>query len=71
MTLFRAHQNPNLPILAAKAGKGGYVEHCTVVRYVEGDGTARTEDSGPGTGRFRTRSSLHQRHDSTALVLMW
>lgn len=32
--------------LAAKAGKGGYVEHCTVVRHVDEDGTAARRTQG-------------------------
>ncbi|MFE9406807.1 hypothetical protein ACFYNY_34430 [Streptomyces sp. NPDC006530] len=46
--------------LAARAGKSGYVEHCTVVRRLDEDGTARVEKSGPGTAAFELDQALHR-----------
>ncbi|MDO0929832.1 hypothetical protein QQY24_32475 [Streptomyces sp. TG1A-8] len=52
-TLFRTVEYPNLPILAEKAGKTGYIKHATVVRKADGEGTeypkAVQDVSGPGT----------------------
>lgn len=54
--------------LAARAGKGGYVEHCTVVRHIDEDGTARAEDSGPGTAAFELDQALHRAVGAIAAV---
>ncbi|MFE2529779.1 hypothetical protein ACFXEL_36770 [Streptomyces sp. NPDC059382] len=54
--------------LAAKAGKRGYVEHCTVVRRVDQDGTARAEGSGPGTAAFELDQALHRAIGAIAAV---
>ncbi|MFE4264518.1 hypothetical protein [Streptomyces sp. NPDC056883] len=54
--------------LAAKAGKSGYVEHCTVVRHLDADGTARVEDSGPGTAAFELDQALHRAIGAVAAV---
>ncbi|MCX5115295.1 hypothetical protein OOK13_44035 [Streptomyces sp. NBC_00378] len=51
--LFRTSQYPNLPTLANKAGKSGYIKHATVVRKAGGEDTeypkAVQDASGPGT----------------------
>ncbi len=58
--------------LAAKAGKGGYVEHCTVVRNVDEEGNARAEDSGPGTAAFELDQAAHRAIGvAAALVTTW
>jgi hypothetical protein len=46
--------------LADKAGKGGYVEHCTVVRKIDESGDAQTETSGPGSAVFELDQALHR-----------
>lgn len=52
-TLFRTSEYPNLPTLAGKVGKSGYIKHATIVRKVGGEGTEYPEPvqdvSGPGT----------------------
>ncbi|MGW0491181.1 hypothetical protein ACWDYG_23785, partial [Streptomyces olivaceus] len=54
--------------LAAKAGKGGYVEHCTVVRRLDEDATAHVEASGPGTAAFELDQALHRAIGAVAAV---
>jgi hypothetical protein len=50
MTPFRTGEYPNLPILADKTGKTGYIEHATVVRKPGTEAKAPVvEESGPGT----------------------
>ncbi|WP_194963101.1 hypothetical protein [Streptomyces sp. VN1] len=46
--------------LAAKAGKGGYVDHCTVVRRIDQNGAAKVEESGPGSAVFELDQALHR-----------
>ncbi|MFJ4343013.1 hypothetical protein [Streptomyces sp. NPDC088915] len=54
--------------LAAKAGKGGYVDHCTVVRRVDQDGAAQVEATGPGSAAFELDQSLHRAIGAFAAV---
>ncbi|MFD3890430.1 hypothetical protein [Streptomyces microflavus] len=54
--------------LAAKAGKSGYVEHCTVVRRLDEKGAARPEESGPGTALFELDQALHRSIGAVAAV---
>ncbi|TGN72274.1 hypothetical protein E5083_30555 [Streptomyces bauhiniae] len=54
--------------LAAKAGKRGYVEHCTVVRRLDEDGTPQVEASGPGTAAFELDQALHRAIGAVAAV---
>ncbi|WP_331720831.1 hypothetical protein OG306_40320 (plasmid) [Streptomyces sp. NBC_01241] len=54
--------------LAARAGKGGYVDHCTVVRRLDEDGAARAEESGPGTALFELDQALHRAIGALAAV---
>ncbi|MEU6618592.1 hypothetical protein [Streptomyces parvus] len=46
--------------LATRAGRDGYVEHCTVVRRLDENGAARVEESGPGTALFELDQALHR-----------
>ncbi|RAJ48661.1 hypothetical protein K388_06927 [Streptomyces sp. KhCrAH-43] len=54
--------------MAARAGKGGYVDHCTVVRRLDEDGAARVEESGPGTALFELDQALHRAIGAFAAV---
>ncbi|MGA5643346.1 hypothetical protein ACPCTN_31970 [Streptomyces cinereoruber] len=54
--------------LAARAGKGGYVEHCTVVRRLDEDGVAQVEESGPGSAVFELDQALHRAIGAFAAV---
>ncbi|GGT72560.1 hypothetical protein P6B95_00010 [Streptomyces atratus] len=51
--LFRSLEYPNLPTLAEKAGKTGYIKHATAVRKAGGEGAEYPEPvqdvSGSGT----------------------
>ncbi|MBB6439403.1 hypothetical protein [Streptomyces candidus] len=58
--------------LAARAGKGGYVEHCTVVRKIDEEGTVQVESSGPGSAAFELDQALHRGIGvMAALVTSW
>ncbi|WP_371801571.1 hypothetical protein OHA38_43425 (plasmid) [Streptomyces sp. NBC_01732] len=58
--------------MASRAGKGGYVEHCTVVRDVDEEGTVRVESSGPGSAAFELDQALHRAIGvGAALVTTW
>ncbi|GHD79637.1 hypothetical protein GCM10010317_100580 [Streptomyces mirabilis] len=46
--LFRTTKYPNLPTLAKKTGKTGYIEHCKAAR-VDDDGKATPELTGSGS----------------------
>lgn len=54
--------------LAARAGKGGYVEHCTVVRRLDRDGAAVVAESGPGSAVFELDQALHRAIGAVAAV---
>jgi hypothetical protein len=45
--------------LAGKAGKSGYIGHCTAVR-MDKDGTLTSEVSGPGTALMELDQALHK-----------
>ncbi|MFJ8388559.1 hypothetical protein ACIQ9Q_29360 [Streptomyces sp. NPDC094438] len=58
--------------LASRVGKGGYVEHCTVVRKVDEEGAAQVESSGPGSAAFELDQALHRAIGvGAALVTSW
>ncbi|WP_240661581.1 MULTISPECIES: hypothetical protein [unclassified Streptomyces] len=74
--LFRNIEYPNLPILAQKAGKTGYIKHATVVRKAGGEGTeypAPVQDvSGPGTALMEIDQAVHRAVGvAAALVTAW
>jgi hypothetical protein len=54
--LFRTSQYPNLPTLAARAGKAGYIQHATAVRK---PGDSAPELSGPGTALMELDEAAH------------
>ncbi|TLS45726.1 hypothetical protein FE633_13240 [Streptomyces montanus] len=57
--------------LARKAGKEGYVEHCTAAR-VDKDGAVTAELSGPGTALMELDQALHRAIGvGAALVTTW
>lgn len=57
--------------LARKAGKAGYIDHCTAVR-MSADGTLTTEVSGPGTALLELDQSLHRAIGvAAAVVTTW
>ncbi|MFH7340657.1 hypothetical protein [Streptomyces sp. KHY 26] len=58
-TLFRTVEYPNLPILAKKTGKTGYIEHCKAAR-VDDDGKATAELTGPGSAWMELDAALHR-----------
>lgn len=75
-TLFRTSEYPNLPTLAEKAGKSGYIKHATVVRKVGGEGTeyskAVQDVSGPGTALMELDQAAHRAIGvAAALVTTW
>ncbi|MFI9042039.1 hypothetical protein [Streptomyces sp. NPDC053726] len=75
-TLFRTVEYPNLPILAEKAGKTGYIKHATVVRKAGGEGTECPEPvqdvSGPGTALMELDQAAHRAIGvAAALVTTW
>ncbi|MFI5672979.1 hypothetical protein [Streptomyces sp. NPDC051704] len=75
-TLFRTSEYPNLPTLAEKAGKGGYIKHATVVRKAGGEGTeypkAVQDVSGPGTALMELDQAAHRAIGvAAALVTTW
>lgn len=62
--------------LAEKTGKGGYVQHATVVRKAGGEGTAYPEPvqdvSGPGTALMELDQAAHRAIGvAAALVTTW
>ncbi|RPK32407.1 hypothetical protein EES39_38635 [Streptomyces sp. ADI92-24] len=58
--------------LASQAGKGGYVDHCTVVRNIDEKGTVQVESSGPGSAAFELDQALHRAIGvGAALVTSW
>ncbi|MFI5749067.1 hypothetical protein ACIBBE_24745 [Streptomyces sp. NPDC051644] len=54
--------------LAKKAGKQGYVEHCTAARVLE-DGSVQAELSGPGSALMELDQSAHRALGLAAAVL--
>lgn len=57
--------------LAARAGKGGYIDHCAAVR-MSADGKLTTEVSGPGTALMELDQALHRAIGvAAALVTAW
>ncbi|GGN65402.1 hypothetical protein GCM10012285_68150 [Streptomyces kronopolitis] len=73
MTLFRTSEYPNLPILADKAGKGGYIKYATIVRKVGGeDPETVQDDTGPGTAHMEVDQAAHRAIGVVAaLVTAW
>lgn len=57
--LFRTVEYPNLPILAKKTGKTGYIEHCKAAR-VDDVGKASSELTGPGSAWMELDAALHR-----------
>lgn len=56
-TLFLTSEYPNLPPLAARAGKTGYIQHATAVRK---PGDTAAELSGPGTALMELDEAAHR-----------
>ncbi|MEV7218180.1 hypothetical protein AB0O31_34425 [Kitasatospora cineracea] len=57
--------------LAKKAGKKGYVDHCTAARFAA-DGTVSAELSGPGSALMELDQSLHRAIGvGAAVVTTW
>jgi hypothetical protein len=67
--LFRTLEYPKLPILAARAGKTGYIQHATAVRK---PGDTAAEVSGPGTALMELDEAAHRAIGvAAALVTTW
>lgn len=57
--------------LAEKAGKRGYIDHCTAVR-MDGEGALTVEASGPGTALMELDQALHRGIGvAAAVVTAW
>ncbi|MFI2764249.1 hypothetical protein ACH5A3_36260 [Streptomyces echinatus] len=70
-TLFRTVEYPNLPILAKKTGKTGYIEHCKAAR-VDDDGKTTSELTGPGSAWMELDAALHRSMGiAAAAVTTW
>ncbi|WP_329304586.1 hypothetical protein [Streptomyces anulatus] len=59
VALFRTLEYRNLPTLAGKTGKTGYIEHCQAVRLAD-DGTVTREVNGPGTAWMELDAAVHR-----------
>ncbi|MFF3606923.1 hypothetical protein [Streptomyces sp. NPDC002463] len=59
IALFRTPGNRDLPTLAGRFGKRGYIDHCTAVRVGQG-GKITTELSGPDTALLELDAALHR-----------
>ncbi|MEU2961219.1 hypothetical protein [Streptomyces albidoflavus] len=69
--LFRTSQYPNLPILAKKTRKTGYIEHCQAVR-LDDEGTVTKELTGPGSAWMELDAALHRAIGvGAAAVTVW
>ncbi|MFF9691052.1 hypothetical protein [Streptomyces sp. NPDC014623] len=70
-TLFRTVEYPNLPILAKKTRKTGYIDHCQAVR-LDDEGTATKEVTGPGSAWMELDAALHRAIGvGAAAVTVW
>ncbi|MFF7159638.1 hypothetical protein [Streptomyces sp. NPDC008139] len=69
VALFRTLEYRNLPTLADRAGKTGYIDHATAVRK---PGDAAPELSGPGTALMELDEAAHRAIGvAAALVTTW
>ncbi|MGW7064106.1 hypothetical protein ACWGHM_37180 [Streptomyces sp. NPDC054904] len=69
-TLFRTSEYPNLPTLAKKTGKTGYIGHCQAVRLAD-EGTVTKEINGPGSAWMELDAALHRAIGIGAAVTTW
>ncbi|MFE0683795.1 hypothetical protein ACFW17_23670 [Streptomyces sp. NPDC058961] len=71
VALFRTLEYRNLPTLAKKTKKTGYIEHCQAVR-LDDEGAVTKELTGPGSSWMELDAALHRAIGiGAAAVTVW